>query len=304
MPAKAKNGDLKKPARLSAALAEWVAKAQQADARGLKRPARLTAELAGWIDSRGEGELQAAFRGVGMEVHEVKADHHYVNQYYGRGGRKLLSGLDDDEFFPLAQEVWEQGRTYLYYNRLYTLYQAVRNVARQFPSDELRLLEAGTYRGGSAYFLARAAERYAGNRVSLITIDTFEGHSEKDLPSGQEGVHTLNKFKETSLDEVREYLSDFDFVEVMQGRVQDVAPDVEGEVHLLHIDVDLYDPTRFGLELASQRLPPGGIAIVDDYGFTTCPGVKAAVDEFVESQAQAFAVHRLDSGQALLTRTR
>jgi O-methyltransferase len=302
--AKAEQAGLKRPARLSASLADWVARARQAQDPGLKEPARLTAALAEWLDARDSRQLHAAFRDVGLEVHESKPHHHYVNEYYGRGAHKLLSGLDDEEFLPLAQEVWGQGRTYLYYNRLYTLYQSVRNVVRQFPSGQLLFFEAGAYRGGSAYFMARVVERCAIDRVKLITVDTFEGHSEKDLPTGSEGVHTVEKFTDTNLEDVRECLSPFPFVEVVQGRVQDVAPNLGGQMHLIHIDVDLYAPTRFGLELAAERLPAGGIAIVDDYGFTTCPGVRKAVDEFVCDEAQGFVLQALDSGQALLLRTR
>lgn len=306
---KATSEDLKRPARLTAALAHWVeargARDLNGDAEndGLKRPARLTAALAEWLGSRDSGELRGAFRRVGLEVLERKPDHHYVHEYYGRGAQKLRSGLNDEEFFPLAAEVWEQGRTYLYYNRLYTLYQAVRNVARQFPAGELCFLEAGSYRGGSAYFLAQVAERYAADRVSLVTVDTFTGHSGEDLPSGEEGAHTVGKFGDTSVEEVREYLSPFAFAEVVQGRIQDVAPSLEGKLHLIHIDVDIYAPTRFALDVAADRLVRGGIAIVDDYGFTTCPGAKQALDEFVEQQQGSFIVHGLDSGQALVVRT-
>jgi O-methyltransferase len=282
-----------------------VAKKKGSEKQGLSRPARLAAGLAEWVGAEDPRALRASFRRVGLEVHEARPEHHYVHIYYGRGAEKLRSGLDDEEFFHLAREVWEEGRTYLYYNRLYTLHQAVRNVARQFPSGPLRFLEAGVYQGGSAKFLARAADSFAPGRVSLVAIDTFDGHREEDLPGGQEGVHTVAKFKDTSVESVREYLSPFPFVEVRQGRVQDVMPTLEeGDVHLVHSDVDLYAPTRVTLEFVAERTVPGGIAVVDDFGFTTCPGVKQAVDEFVAEHPERFLVQGLDSGQALAVRTR
>jgi hypothetical protein len=105
------------------------------------------------------------------------------------------------------------------------------------------------------------------------------------------------------VEEVREYLAPFPFVDVIQGRIQDVEPMLEGEVHLVHIDVDIYAPTRFALDIVAERLAPGGIAIVDDYGFTTCPGAKQALDEFIDERAGCFVVHALDSGQALVVKT-
>jgi O-methyltransferase len=301
---------LKAPARLVAELAKWVGRqdarvsaGEKNENGGFKRPARLTAELAEWIGSKDNRALQGAFRKVGLEVLERKPEHHYVHEYYGQKAHKLRSGLQDDEFLPLAAEVWEQKRTFLYYNRLYTLHQGVRNIARAFPSGTLRFLEIGAFRGGSAYFLARTAERYATERVELTAVDTFEGHSAEDLPSGEEGVHKEGTFSATSVEEVREYLSPFPFVEVVQGRIQDVAPTLEGELHLVHIDVDIYAPTRFALGMVAEQLVPGGIAIVDDYGFTTCPGARRALDEFIEERPGAFMVHALDSGQALVVRT-
>jgi hypothetical protein len=273
------------------------------ESEDLKRPARLTAALAAWIGSRDDGELRRAFRRAGMELTERLPDHHYVHEYYGRGAGKLLSGMDDKEFLSLASKVREEGRTYLYFNRLFTLYQAVGNVARRFPSEQLRFLEAGTFRGGSTSFLAGAAQRLASGRVSLTAIDTFAGHPEQDLPAGAEGAHSVDKFTETSVEEVEDYLSEFPFVDVIAGRVQDIAPGLVGELHLMHLDVDLYAPTRFGLDFASERLGIGGVVIVDDYRATTCPGVTQAVDEFAQREGGRFLALGLDTGQCLLVRT-
>ncbi|MEM4331709.1 MAG: TylF/MycF/NovP-related O-methyltransferase [Candidatus Micrarchaeia archaeon] len=70
-------------------------------------------------------------------------------------------------------------------------------------------------------------------------------------------------------------------------------------MHLVHLDVDVYEPTRFSLNFFKDKLQPGGIIIVDDYGFTTCPGVKKAVDEFTRNNINYELFHLL-TGQALL----
>jgi O-methyltransferase len=305
---RAKTEPFETPARLVAALSKWVGSQDErvsegAESEGYRRPARLTAALTQWIAARDDRTLRRAFRRVGFEVVDRQPDHHYVHKFYGHSAYKLRSGLQDDEFRAMAEEAREQRRTYLYFNRLYTLYQGVRNVARAFPSGELGFLEVGVYRGGSAFFLARAAERYLINRARLVAVDTFEGHAAEDLPAGREGAHTPGAFSSTSFEDVRGYLSPFPFVEVVEGRIQDVAPALEGDLHLVHVDVDIYGPTRFALDLVAQRLVPGGIAIVDDYGFTTCPGARRAVDEWIERRAEGFVVYALDSGQALLIRT-
>ncbi|HEX3704868.1 MAG TPA: TylF/MycF/NovP-related O-methyltransferase, partial [Vicinamibacterales bacterium] len=50
---------------------------------------------------------------------------------------------------------------------------------------------------------------------------------------------------------------------------------------LLHIDVDLYEPTRDSIAFLYERMNPGGIVVCDDYGFMTCPGATKAIDEFL-----------------------
>jgi hypothetical protein len=264
------------------------------------RPARLTAALAAWVASRDEDELRGALSAVGLDAFPLRPGHHYVPKYYGRSAGKVATPMDDDEFLPLAREVRRQGLTSLYFDRLYTLYQAVRNVVRRFPQDRLGLLEAGVYRGGSSLYLARLAERYAPGRSRLDSVDTFEGHSAADLPAGREAGHRPGKFAATSAEDVRDLLAAFEFVTVHEGRVQDVAPGLEGPLHLIHLDVDIEAPTRFVLELALERMAPGGAIVVDDYGFESCPGVRRAVDEFVAGPGTGFAKFALDSGQCLL----
>jgi O-methyltransferase len=54
-----------------------------------------------------------------------------------------------------------------------------------------------------------------------------------------------------------------------------------------YVDFDLYEPIKIALELLDARLPVGGIAIIDDYGFFSA-GAQAAVDEFVEARGPRY----------------
>jgi Macrocin-O-methyltransferase (TylF) len=67
---------------------------------------------------------------------------------------------------------------------------------------------------------------------------------------------------------------------------------------LVHIDVDLYEPTRAALEFFHPRLSPGAVMICDDYGFASCPGARKAVDEYLADKADVAI--ELPSGQALI----
>lgn len=69
----------------------------------------------------------------------------------------------------------------------------------------------------------------------------------------------------------------------------------------VHVDVDLYEPTREALAFFVPRLIAGGILLLDDDGFLTCPGARKAVDEFVQSTGHR--VVRLPTGQAFFVKT-
>ena len=54
------------------------------------------------------------------------------------------------------------------------------------------------------------------------------------------------------------------------------------KIALLHIDVDVYEPTKVILESLWDKVVKGGILMLDDYG--TVAGETKAVDEFFEGQ--------------------
>ncbi|MGI8631458.1 MAG: hypothetical protein ACR2NA_02780 [Solirubrobacterales bacterium] len=83
-------------------------------------------------------------------------DHAYAPRYFSAQSKKVTTGLDDPEFMAVASEVRSQGRTKLYYDRLYTLFTAFHEVSRTFATDRgLAVLEAGAFRGGTAFFFGR-----------------------------------------------------------------------------------------------------------------------------------------------------
>jgi hypothetical protein len=51
------------------------------------------------------------------------------------------------------------------------------------------------------------------------------------------------------------------------------------KISLLHIDVDVYEPTKIILETLWDKVVKGGVVVLDDYG--TVEGETKAVDEFV-----------------------
>jgi hypothetical protein len=102
---------------------------------------------------------------------------------------------------------------------------------------------------------------------------------------------------------VQEYLSDFENISVHVGAIEERSVDVEQELFgLVHVDVDIYSASISCLNFFWPRLVKGGIMVVDDYGFTTCLGVKQAVDYFLSITEDVCAWY-IHSGQIVLQKT-
>jgi O-methyltransferase len=189
------------------------------------------------------------------------------------------SSFDDEQFLALTREVKAHGRTMLAQKRLWTLWQCVGNVV----DLEGVAAEVGTYRGGSAYFIAASFVARSGHEVPIEVIDTFEGHAQEKLSANDSPIHAGGtKFLETSYESVADYLSAFDEVNVRRGEFSAIAPQLpERTYRLVHLDVDLYLPTLDGLRYFGPRLVRGGIILLDDYGSASCPGIRSAAEEYL-----------------------
>ena len=69
---------------------------------------------------------------------------------------------------------------------------------------------------------------------------------------------------------------------------------------LVHIDVDLYEPTLASLAFFWPRISAGGMIVCDDYGFESCPGARRAMDEFFAERG--LSVVHLTTGQGFVTK--
>ena len=207
----------------------------------------------------------------------------YVPDYFGRVHGKLYDIREDTRFSELAKKAMVDKRTMLNYERLFTFYQLL------LAKPEADVVECGTCRGGNLFFLASLS------KGTIYGIDTFEGHAKEDLSS--EEIHTAGGHA-ASFEDVQKYLVDFPSVHLLKGRVQDVAPSISDKTFdVVHLDMDLYAPTIFGLDFFYPRLKKDGVIVLDDY-VTTCPGVKKAIDEFCGKNRVQRLV--LNTGQCII----
>lgn len=258
----------------------------------VKRQLQALKAMSGQLDTLERAQRSSTARLTELEERLSRRDSAFLGL-----ARRQSVRLAPPEFYALASEVREDERTLLGADRLYVLWQAARNTAPLgLPS-----LEVGTFRGGSARFLAAALRHFAGEEREFHAVDTFEGHDASDI-SPYERAHEPGRFGEASFDDVRDYLTGFPQLCVHRARFPDAADAyLPEQVGLAHLDVDLYTPTAAALALLAERMPPGGIIVVDDFGGFKTPGILKAVEEFLAS-GRPFQSWDVDTEQALLVR--
>ena len=262
----------------------------------------------------GNGNGKAAWRGavrglpgicVWYEVldrlNAVQSELRVVNKRLAAleqgGGATLNRRVSDRESGFDAAVAAVGGRTTLDRDRLWVLWQAARNAGRL----SLPALEAGSFRGGSASFLAHAFVEHVGREVPLDVVDTFDGHPEESLSEHDEGRQVPGHFARTSFEEVSTYLSDFSLTRVHRGSFSAVAPSLDHPRYgLVHLDMDLYRPTIEALRFSAERLAAGGVIVLDDYGAKKCPGIGKATEEFLAEHDEFQAWHPLTEQLVLL----
>ena len=235
-------------------------------------------------------EAFAAERGrLTAELEDLRGSYHLS------GVAKKLDLRVIDGFAPIARETVDAGRTGMNYDRLYTLWQAVRAAPPDHP-----VIEVGSYLGGSAHFIGRALQAN-GRTPRFFVCDTFAGHAETDARIDV-AHHGAGKFEDASAEATGAYLADYPALELVVGDIVETSRRLPASSFgLVHLDVDVYHTTRFCLRHFGPRLAENAVMVIDDYGVTTCPGVKQAADEFVVEFPE-FRLWHLLTGQAILSR--
>lgn len=168
--------------------------------------------------------------------------------------------------------------------------QSLLGLSDGLPGDTA---ECGAYAGASSLLICRGVQ---GTGREHHVFDSFDGLS---VPEEADGNHWKEGDLRSSLAVIQERLSSYPFVRYHPGWIPSRFPDVsEKRFCFVHLDVDLYRPTLDSMAFFYPRLVPGGILLCDDYGFSTCPGAKKAVDEYMRGRPEKV-VH-VPTGQGFI----
>jgi hypothetical protein len=173
--------------------------------------------------------------------------------------------------------------------RILAVCSAVRHVeANSIPGA---FVECGVWKGGSSM---AAALSFTDPRP-LFLFDTYEGMTaptehDRHAASGRQAAAMLRGAPNgatircySPLEEVQRNMAATGYpagqISYIKGRVEDTLPAQAPErIAVLRLDTDWYESTRHELEHLYPRLSPGGVLIIDDYGYWT--GARKAVDEY------------------------
>ena len=196
--------------------------------------------------------------------------------------------------------------------RFYNLLQAFQSTF----DLEGETAEAGCLFGLSTFLMCgyEKARTKAFTGAGHHLFDSFSGLSYPDSQDLQQAVpHPLmGKLAEerkraagrwpegqSFLARTKRVLADYPELTYNVGWIPDVFIGIpQRRYRFVHVDVDLYMPTKASLEFFFPQMVPNGVIVVDDYGFTSWPGAKQAVDELCA--AWRVRLISLTTGNAIL----
>ena len=181
--------------------------------------------------------------------------------------------------FLLTSDVYRLGNIMAHYE----LYKKIL----ELPGD---VVELGVFKGSSLIQFGSFRELLENeNSRKIIGFDMFGEFPQAETVASDEAfVKGWNRaFKEDFLSKEDLYASlskkNIHNVELVQGNILDTVDEYleknpQLRIAMLHIDTDVYEPSKHGLNQLFDRVVKGGVIILDDYA--TVEGETLAVEEF------------------------
>lgn len=113
--------------------------------------------------------------------------------------------------------------------------------------------------------------------------------------------HAMPEHSKRLFAEVKQRFADCPNVTVTQGRVPDVLSEVAPEkIAFMHLDMNNADAEIGALEVLFERMVPGAVLVLDDYGWLGYRAQKMAEDPWLLQHG--YRVLELPTGQGLLVK--
>jgi len=202
-------------------------------------------------------------------------------RWYGDYISRNYTWFRDDRLLRLTEEFFGE-RPPVVKDRYFNIYNLAQ-LSHGIPGDTV---ECGVHEGFGSFLILRATEDKGKIHHGF---DSFEGLSEPDPVDIAPGAPYEWKKGDlaVSFESVQSRFAAYPNVRLYKGWIPEVfAYATIKSVSFLHIDVDLNQPSEDSLESFYKLVSTGGVILFDDYSSTSCPGQKAAVDEFFEDKPE------------------
>lgn len=163
--------------------------------------------------------------------------------------------------------------------------------ARNAMAKDGDFVECGTYTGTTAEMVCRYCDLGpSGKRFHLYDLfEHAEGDTHTKLPMHDDDLHAsvLKRFEP------------YPYVNVVKGRVPDVfATTCPDRIAFLHVDMNDPTPELLAFEALFDRMTPGGVIVLDDYGHVGRQDQMMVANAFFQSRNRV--VMELPTGQGLV----
>ena len=149
---------------------------------------------------------------------------------------------------------------------------------------EKNIIEFGTFRGGTAVFMAIILREVAPTST-IYTLDTFNGMPVTDKTID---AHSAGDFSDCSLEALQDKARDLGLTNLVpiSGLFQTTFPNLPLGIKfgLAHIDCDIYESIKYAQDAVWPRMTKGGYIVYDDATVSSCIGTTEAVEELIQQR--------------------
>lgn len=234
----------------------------------------------------GTTDFDKFVEGMQLAIHQIKPHGIFTGDNLFTFGRNL-SFLDDAEFMAAFGKHVETSVEKATIWRIHVLCWAARNGMRL----EGDFVECACYKGTSARIVCDYLD-FGNSGKQYYLYDLFEHDAGMDH-------HAMPEHSADLFGWVKQRFTDLPNVHVTQGAVPEILHQIAPEkIAFLHLDINSAAAEIGALELLFDRIVPGGMIILDDYGWLGYRAQKEAEDPFFE--ARGCRVLELPTGQGMV----
>lgn len=206
-----------------------------------------------------------------------------VYEGYQRGWGLQFGGLREKVLDdPLYKEAFAvaRDRTIMSEENRMNIFLLLRFFIDKLPFGHI--VEYGSYRGGSAIFMAYVARKlYPG--MKIFALDSYEG-----MPATDKNVdaHNAGDFADVDFESLQARVDELelDNLELVKGFFEDTNDTVMKQaqkIRLAHIDCDIGPAVKYSYEGVKPFMVDGGYLVFDDATVSSCIGATEVVEDLL-----------------------